>query len=66
MKKTYIVPETSVVNIHMQQMLASSPIGSQVFDEQADDGSFGLVKENRGDLWKSSVFSEQSWSDSWD
>ena len=66
MKKKYLSPEKNVMNIHLQQMLANSPIGSEVFGEQADEGSEGFVKEGRGDLWKSSVFSEQGWSDSWD
>lgn len=53
MKKTYITPEMNMVKVNLQQMFASSPIGSNVYgDTQAEEGSYGLTKhEVWEDIW---------------
>lgn len=54
MKKTYITPEINMVKVNLQQMFASSPIGSNVYgDTQAGEGSYGLTKR-------------EAWEDIWD
>lgn len=66
MKRIYISPEIDFINISLNQMLASSPIGGQVFDDYADEGASGLVKQDRGEIRGYSVFSAQDWSDRWE
>ncbi len=66
MKKIYITPETSEFDIHLHQMLANSPIGSDVYDDYADDGASGLTKRDHGDIWGKSSFSGQDWGDTWE
>lgn len=52
MKKIYIAPETYTTNVNLHQMLAASPLGGQVNNEQAESGASGFVKENAWeDIW---------------
>ena len=53
-KKIYLAPATSVVNVHLSQVLASSPVGSQVYtDIDATNGAEGLTKQQEwGDIWE--------------
>lgn len=42
-KKQYMQPQTEVVEIKASaQLLAGSPAGSQVYDEDADENEYGL------------------------
>lgn len=52
MKKTYFAPNTNVVKVRLQQMIAASP-GTLTLDKNATQitGSDGIGSRQGGDFW---------------
>lgn len=54
MKKTYIIPETEIVNIAPSSLIANSPFddgSTDLQDLEAPEGSDGLVKGRGFNIW---------------
>lgn len=58
MKKTYIRPETQVVNIHTEGMIAAS---IRISDETVDTSAGGQLTNKKDPIWGTEEETESFW-----
>ena len=58
MKKTYIRPETQVVNIHTEGMIAAS---IRISDETVDTSTGGQLTNKKDPIWGTEEETESFW-----
>ena len=51
MKKIYFSPQTTIVTIEVQHVIAGSPVGTAVTEEEADQNLDVLSRRNSTSIW---------------
>ena len=51
MKKIYISPELTILTVQVQHVMAGSPVGTAVTEEEADQNLDVLSRRNSTSIW---------------
>ena len=51
MKKIYISPELTILTVQVQHVMAGSPVGTAVTEEEADQNLDILSRRNSTSIW---------------
>jgi hypothetical protein len=51
MKKIYISPELTILTVQVQHVMAGSPVGTAVTEEEADQNLDVLSRRNSTSMW---------------